>query len=120
VKYVYVCITTIQKQILYASILNCPMCPFQSTNNNATKQGSRPTRARAHKIYFFLTKILLTRVTQCVTQLRIDLAQYCTLYSQYQLQETVTSFCDILGTTYRNIERHCIRRAVRISLQHRS
>jgi len=33
-----------------------PMCPFQSTNSNATKQAGRPTRARAPKKYIFLVE----------------------------------------------------------------
>jgi hypothetical protein len=59
---------------------NFQMCPFQSTNSNVTKQDRRPTRARAHKIYCFLSKILLTRIGQ----LRTDVAHFCTPYSQYQ------------------------------------
>jgi hypothetical protein len=57
-------------------------------------------RAHAQNIHPFLLKMLLTRVGQ----LRRDLAKYCTLYSQYQLQGTVTPYCDILCTTYRNRE----------------
>jgi len=81
----YMYVSPPHKNSFYVPVyFSFPMCPFQSTNSYATKQDSRPTPARAHKIYSLLSKILLTRVSQ----LRRDLAQYGTPYSQYQYQYT--------------------------------
>jgi hypothetical protein len=94
-----------QKQPLCASLLRVfQKRPFESTKINPTKLAGGLTRARAHKAYFLVENTLIA-----CNQLRTDLAQYRTLHSQCQLQETIKLFFIISGKTYRLRAQHSFR-----------